>query len=254
MIRRLRENPTWRQSLLNRVAQQDNEEVFPAIMAALADSDASAATGAGQQLDFAWRLYFNRLVNEGKSQQAYAMWTGLLPAEQMATLGYIFNGSFETEPAGVPFDWSYTAPKGTTVRIEKGGAADGDSALAIVFGGGSINFQNVSQILLLSPGNYRLTGKVRMEDLKTTRGLQWILYCAGTGANSPIGQSPFFSGSSDWDDFSFDAQVPDTGCAAQILRLVLPARIDAERKIQGRIWFDAMAAEKVGHAPEDSNG
>jgi hypothetical protein len=272
LVDRLRQSPPWRQGFLNDFAKYGDTTIFPEIMAALdqggtapkvdeevedTETEADPAPEADPTpLNAAWRYYLNRLVQIGQSREAYAMWVGLLPPEQAAEVGYIFNGSFESPPMGIPFDWTLTPLKGVQMGIDSGPVAAGNKALALNFGGGSIKFANVSQILLLGPGRYQLTGQVRTDSLDTPRGLQWRVLCQDGQKFSTAGESDFFRGTRDWSQFGVDVTIPETGCDSQLLRLDLRARIPAEQKIKGRVWFDALAIERqpADAAPPEAGG
>jgi hypothetical protein len=43
-----------------------------------------------------------------------------------------------------------------------------------------------------------------------------------------------------WTDFMVKFQVPATECGAQWLQLELPARIDPEFGIEGRVWYQDL--------------
>jgi hypothetical protein len=40
-----------------------------------------------------------------------------------------------------------------------------------------------------------------------------------------------------WTDFTVKFKVPAADCEAQWLQLELPARIGAERRIEGQVWY-----------------
>ena len=88
--------------------------------------------------------------------------------------------------------------------------------LRIEFSGARVRFANVEQLLLLPAGHYRLSGKVKAEDLHTARGLWWQLYCH---SGPHLGHTGLVSGNTDWTDFSLDFDVPQKNCSAQLLRL-----------------------------------
>jgi len=48
----------------------------------------------------------------------------------------------------------------------------------------------------------------------------------------------------DWSRISASSTVPHTGCRAQWLSLVLPARAALEQEIGGTVWFDDISIER----------
>jgi hypothetical protein len=110
--------------------------------------------------------------------------------------------------------------------------------LHILFSDDRVPFSHVKQLLALPPGKFELTGQVRLDDLRTDRGLVWSLTCAGS--NTPLGQTDPMSGVHDWKPFSVQFEVPASSCGGQWLTLMLPARIPAEQRIGGGVWFDDL--------------
>jgi hypothetical protein len=54
-----------------------------------------------------------------------------------------------------------------------------------------------------------------------------------------------------WTAFSVKLTVPDTGCPAQELRLVLAARSASEQLVSGTIWYDDLRRiERVKESPQ----
>jgi hypothetical protein len=83
-----------------------------------------------------------------------------------------------------------------------------------------------------------LTGRVRLDDLRSERGLVWRLECVGGGGL--LGESEAFSGRREWTSFEVPFVVPVGKCGGQRLSLQLPARVPAESRIGGVAWFDDL--------------
>lgn len=238
----------WRRPFLNALAQIGPIDTFPDIMAEV-PPDPDAPTTA------AWNFYFDRLTRQGQSRQAYVIWSGQLPEAELARLGLLYNGGFETKPSGAMFDWTITPAKGMEIVFDNENPGEGTTSLRVAFGGAPMSFQNVRQTLILDPGVYTLSGLVRTEDLQTERGLSWAIYCYSVGGGQLLASSPSFSGTTDWSRFSVDFEVPPFACDYQAIRLELPARIAAERRIQGRIWVDGLSiVPKPQSVAPDSTG
>jgi hypothetical protein len=112
-----------------------------------------------------------------------------------------------------------------------------DSRLRLHFLGQRAEFGGLSQWLLLSPGSYLLSGRVRLLDLDTAQGLRWWLQC--DQSSDRLVETELFKGRGDWTPFRVEFSVPEE-CPAQSLRLELAARIAAETHASGSAEFDDL--------------
>ncbi|QDA55852.1 hypothetical protein [Thermomonas aquatica] len=94
----------------------------------------------------------------------------------------------------------------------------------------------LEQPLLLSPGNYRLTLRMRAQGLRSELGLQWMVTCSGPGGVA--GRTEPVDGSFGWRTFEADIAIPPTGCPGQWLRLVNPVPSGAAQRVMGELWVD----------------
>lgn len=182
--------------------------------------------------------YLDILISHKLYELAYYAWLQFLPPEQLASAGHLFNRSFETIPTGQPFDWLITPGSGVTVEIAKHPDEADQHVLSTTFGHGRVEFRPVTQIVLLAPGGYQMTGKYK--GLVTgRRGLVWRVGCANTG--HAIAESPMILGvARTWTEFKMSFSVPDRDCRAQAVRLELDARSASEQFVSGAIMFDDM--------------
>lgn len=191
--------------------------------------------------------YLSFLIAHKIYELAYYTWLQFLSAEELGKVGLLTNGSFETTPSGLPFDWVISSGSGVTVDISPLPDRPDRRGLLLELGPGRVEFGGVSQVLFLSPGTYGLKGKIRGE-LKGRRGLQWRVLCLGTSA--PLGESPMFVGAAPaWSDFTVGFSVPEKDCRAQQLRLDLAARSASEQLVSGSVWYDdLMVSRRLGEA------
>lgn len=200
------------------------------------------------------QAYLERLIKDGRFELAHQKWHEALPRAQ-ADSAIPYNGKFEFPVDGLPFNWNIHTIDGADVRIVSPADSKG-RALRVQFSGARVTFENVKQLLLLRPGRYRLSGQVKADDLRTTRGLWWRIFCAAE-SKSTLAQSELVSGSHPWTAFLVDFEVPGQGCSAQSLRLELPARTGSERRIEGQVWYQGIRIEPVlpdGRAPGPNGG
>jgi hypothetical protein len=183
--------------------------------------------------------YVDFLVSKGLYDLAYYTWLQFLPDEQLSQAGHLFNGSFEIEPSGGPFDWRFSQDTGATTKIASRPDEVGKHALFMQFGPGRAEFQGVRQMLMLSPGKYDLKGQYKL-DLISPRGLQWRISCLG-GQTEPLAESVLYNGRvSEWTDFELGFSVPAQNCPAQNLELLSAARSASEQFLTGTAWYDDL--------------
>src|SRR5262249_5035110 len=110
------------------------------------------------------RPYLDRLVKDGKFEQAYQTWRQVLPPEQRANETYPFNRDFDIPIDGLPFNWSLKTVPGAGIHIV---SIDGGKkrALLVEFSGARVRFANVKQLMLLPAGDYIFRGRVKTEEL-----------------------------------------------------------------------------------------
>lgn len=195
--------------------------------------------------------YVQRLVQDRDYATARQAWRDSLPAAQRSEDALLYNGDFNVPLGGLPFNWTVVAVPGADVSI----VADDDGkghALRVQFSGARVPGWNVSELLLLPPGRYRLSGRVKAQDLRATRGLWWRLACADEPQDS-LAQTQLVAADLPWTGFAADFTVSAQGCAAQWLRLEIPARVASETKLEGQLWYRNLrigpvsAARPPGH-------
>jgi len=183
--------------------------------------------------------YLNRLVDEGDYAQAYQLWRATLPPGLRTLDTHPFNRDFELPLDGLPFNWVLTEASGADIQIVPSPDAGRKRAMRIQFSGSRVAFANVNQLMLLPPGKYKLSGRVKAEDLQTSRGLWWRVYCADDPDNVLAHTEPV-SGTLPWTDFTVDFEVPAEDCEAQWLQLQQPARVASENQIEGQVWYQYL--------------
>lgn len=228
----LERQPPWRPAALGMVvAQAADRDAVARLLAQLR----LAHGGIDPALDRAW---IERLISERQFAQAYLAWVAGLAASSDRPISNVFNGDFAVPPTHHGFDWRIDPIGGARAeRLPADPPAHG-LALRLAFDDQRVAFAHLRQLLLLAPGSYRFEALVKLDELRNERGLVWELACAEDGR--VIASSPALAGTAPWHDLAFDFAVPATDCQAQWLRLRLPARIPAEQRIAGAIWFDDL--------------
>jgi hypothetical protein len=221
---RMAVGPSWRPVFFERLIDEspDPAAAFP-MMAALKQTRHPPTVAELTQL-------LRRLVADRRYEQAYLTWTLLMPPEDLARQGNIQDGGFDGWPPTPPFGWNFDSEEGGGGEIADLGAGKG-SALHVTYDGRKDQWL-VRQLLVLPPGDYRLTGRFRTEAGGRTA---WQVICQGPPqkvAELPIGASQ------DWRTFTLDFTIPADGCAGQSLVIEgIPAKLDAPVEA----WFDDIA-------------
>ena len=185
------------------------------------------------------RVYLQRLQRENLWIESYLVWLNNLRKDQLNVIGNLFNGGFEEKISNLGFDWIITPASQVIVDTASTSGATGHEALRVVFRGPRIQFQHVHQYLMLDPGAYSLHGRVRPDNLETSEGIQWSIYCVGNA--KALAHSQRFTGTDHWQHFTTQFQIPAQDCAVQMLRLELAGRSALDYEAKGAIWFDDIS-------------
>ncbi len=244
LVARLKQRPPWRNWLLSHLPKESEDP--KALYPFYADLGTHQSSLTADEV----RPYLQRLVEERDYSDAYAMQVEFLPRDRMAMLGLLNDGGFEYPVSGLPFDWTIGNVRGARSEIVADDASN--HVLHVEFYNTEVPYRHVSQLLLLRPGEYRLSGKVKSANLQNERGMQWTITCM-EGKHQQLAATDRIKGSIPWTTFDTTFEVPDSeDCRAQEIRLVLAARIAAERDVAGEIWYDDLAIESGGDAAASS--
>jgi hypothetical protein len=187
--------------------------------------------------------YLDDLIAKKDIDAAYFAWLDFLPADELSTVSFINNASFEQELSGLPFDWRVASPLNASIDFVPPAPQKSGRAIVIRFGSGRVRFPTVSQFTMLPSGRYRLSVKHR-GDVSAKRGLRWRIRCFGK-PHPPIGETDMILGQQpNWHTVEVDFEVPATPeCRAQQVALIHDARSASEELISGEAWFDDLAIE-----------
>ncbi len=243
LVRLIGTDPPWRASFLNAVASRIVDRA--ALGRFYADLQAGPHPPSQQEL----QPYLDRLVKDGLFKEAYAAWVETLPPGRRADPRTLYNSAFQYPLSGSEFDWKIVQSLGADVEIVD--AVAGARTLRVEFSGARVDFHNVSHLLALPPGTYRLTGEVAAEELRTERGLWWRVFCAGHPDPS-LGQTELVADSMPWRAFTLSFAVPASACQAQVLQLELPARVALEQAIDGVVSYRNLAIASLQTGVESS--
>jgi len=240
LVKRLAAQPSWRSlffSALPRHVRLANTPLELMIALKAAGHPPSPA----EQKPYLTFLLSKKLVDP-----AYNAWLQLLPEEELTTLGPIYNPSFESTPSGLPFDWAIGRLVNASVEFAPREDVQNGHALHISFGSGRVTFPALRQVLMLSPGRYRLTVDYRGRII-AKRGLRWRLSCLQNQHNTIAETDMLMGMQAHWRTITFDFEIPYIPqCRAQFLQLLHDARSASEQFISGEVWFDELNLNRLG--------
>ena len=218
-----------------------NNAAHPETLKAIYLARANTSKGVGH---VERKAYLDRLLRDGMWIDAYFIWLNGLDASQLSVLGNIYDGGFELDSFDEGYDWRFMVDKGFTVDKEHTYGTVGDRALHVAFVGPQPRSRQLAaQYLLLDPGQYRLRGRVRIDSLAAGNGVRWMMQCANSGG--VLASSELFIGTDHWKSFGAEVKIPETGCAAQIIKLEMDPGSDRKPDFSGSVWFDDMILEKT---------
>ncbi len=231
-------NPPWRRSFLNEaVVNGANDRLMTQLYQSLIRSSQPPTA-------LEMKPYLDRLIQEGRFEEAYQDWHATSsPAETPAR--YPYNGNFEAPLDGLPFNWVFDYVSGAEIQIAAAPDRGNSHALRVQFSGARATLGRVGQLLMLVPGSYRLELAVKASGLRTERGLVWQISCAES--RMVLAETNLVTGTAPWTDLKVKFSVPSSGCNAQWLKLVIPARTASETEIEGEVWFQNFRVTAEAH-------
>jgi hypothetical protein len=237
LARQLARRPEWRGQFLRSLPKLVHYAGEPyEVMAAVNDL-------GGEIVPSELAPYLNVVIGAGLVTYAKEIMEALLASPPQSVPALLVNGRFAAEPSGLPFDWSLQS--GRNVFAEFAPLPDHSDArsLRFTFGAGRATFPELSQILVLPPGRYRLDGE-HLGSLTAQRGLRWEVRC---WQGRELARTALIRGDRhpSWQPFGLDIEVPHHDrCKAQQLRLFLDARLAAEQLISGQIAFRLLTLKR----------
>lgn len=190
--------------------------------------------------------YSNFLFAERQFVQAAEEWAsvpnGITP--DYRSKQHLFNGDFANEPLpGAIFDWKIAPLDHVSVNRDCEPQPDG-CLLRIQFdGSANVDFNNVSQIVVLEPGKYLFRVGARTAELTTDQGLVFEIQ-DGENAGRLNVESRQLKGTSDWQDIELAFTVsPATNFITVSVRRHPSLRFD--NKINGTGWIRHASLAQV---------
>lgn len=228
LLRRLAFRPDWRRGFMAYLAGRQPDvdvavTVFDGLHAGPAPPTPEETTGL-----------INRLVSDHQYRDAKDVWARLLPGRASVADDLVYDGNFRGLPGAPPFNWDLASGSGALSELVT--TPDGARALHVQFPTG-ISVRLAQQMLVLSPGRYRLSGGVRFDGAAPTAVLAWRVGCID-GPGATLVETRQVGGGAVRRTFFGDFVVPATGCTAQALLLNTIAQ---DSFATADAWFDNLS-------------
>lgn len=156
----------------------------------------------------------------------------------------IFNGDFEHEPSGGPFDWHVDEAKGITAERDRVTRYEGQYSLRLDFTGNDNPFyQGVKELVAVEPGRYRLEGYVRTSRITGDEGIRFR--ANGTTRTQSIqAETPAAGGTEGWKRLSAEFLVPE-GVRELDVRVIRRKSLRIDNQITGTAWIDSVRLTRL---------
>lgn len=222
----LRAGQAFTRFFLPRATLLEGQATWGWIRARHFDDDALA----GQYVDF--------LLRQKAYEQARSAWLERLGRNDDVRLAnLLFNGSFEEEFRSCRLDWNVSPVPGVAVERNTAAASDGRFSLKITFPGTTnLEYRQISQLVVVSPGSCRLTARLRSDNLTTDRGVAIQIFDQENPGRLNA-RTPEISGTQPWTTVDVRFAVPsETHLLA--IQIVRQESLKFDCKIAGTVWVD----------------
>lgn len=234
LIKLLKTNPPWRDKFIQHIVSGGFDVAAAyALISALDQADSPVTS---RQL----AMLLQNLATERAYDKAYFIWLNALSETELRQVRLVFDGDFNNELKNRLFDWTYRPIDNVELRLTPRAAGSVDRVARLDFAQGRTAFSNFYQYLRLAPGSYAFSLEAKSEDLVSDSGLTWRIRCADDGNLGIITESQPLRGAVAWQVMEQSFQVPEEGCATQLLRLELAGKLELDQKISGRVFYDNL--------------
>jgi O-antigen ligase len=220
----------------------DAEQVWSWIVARGFADDRTAIDHAGflirvkryQEAARAWAGYVGR-GGEGGTSEA-----GINSAAGYPVSNRVFNGGFEADPLGGPFDWRIERRRsGVAASLDKGTRQSGARSLRLEFDGtANVGDAGVEQTVYLEEGRYTLRAYVRTDGVTTDEGVALRLVSVASPRPFDV-RTASIGGTSGWTEVEAAFEVPPGGALAR-LAVVRKPSLKFDNLVRGLAWIDAV--------------
>ncbi|WP_146256030.1 tetratricopeptide repeat protein [Aestuariivirga litoralis] len=233
VARMLASNPPWRERFFASLLAKGQPATATRLM------DELQAMGAPVR-DAEVAGVVDNYMKAGAIDTAYAVWLSTLGENELRDVKRVYDGGFAHPIRNLRFDWTVKPADGLTYRQFPRNTASMDQTLQFDLADFKGSFANLSQMLRLRPGRFRLTGEVRFEGFESPTGLVFRLYCFEAGRFRPLDSTAPLPQSTQWIGFDKSFDVPPEGCTHQMLQLESQRALEKSQLTRGTVAVDAI--------------
>ena len=187
--------------------------------------------------------YLRLLMRENLVTYAHDIWLQLPGSQRPGSTPLLNNADFAAQPSGLPFDWLMQRASNAVVEFVPLTDGTGGRSVQFSFDGARVQFPELSQVLVLDPGRYRLSGEFKGA-IAARRGLRWEIRC---GQGKVLARTEMLQGKPGqaWQAFALEVEIPDLDdCRSQQLRLFHDSRSASEQLASGQMAFRRLALDR----------
>jgi tetratricopeptide (TPR) repeat protein len=191
--------------------------------------------------------YVDFLISKKALSLAQQTWREYTQREmpQFCQTNWIYNGDLEQAFKPSPFDWKMVASSEVDAGRVDSQASHGRWSLQLNFHASSnIDYRQTYQSLVLTPGKWRFSARVKLQNVTTDQGIGFHVVDFQTPANLDVRTDPE-NGSADWHTVTRDFTVLK-GTGLIRIEIARQQSLRFDNKITGTAWVDELTMIPVG--------
>jgi O-antigen ligase len=193
------------------------------------------------------RDYVNFVFGKGNYEEAAMAWGNFLGDRKRGyrQSDWIFNGDFEMEPSGVPFDWNLGSPnEQVDTALDSNVSHSGKHSLRIRFLGiENVDYAGAIQKTSVPSGTYHFTAFIRTQDITTDRGIAFRVFDPENSSRLDT-KTKEFLGSTDWTRVEASLRVPRETKLLEI-QVIRQPTLKFDNKVSGTAWIDGVSLSRM---------
>jgi O-antigen ligase len=197
------------------------------------------------------RSYVELLFQNGNYSGAADAWRGYLGPRKNGylTSNWIYNGDFETKPAGPVLDWEIQQRDDVRVEEDAEVSHTGHRSLRLEFTGKeNVDYQQVRQTVVVPPGPYRFEAYVRTNNITTDEGIGFRIFDPEETNRLDL-LTNRINGTNNWTKVTRDIVVPAATRLLEI-RVYRKPSLRFDCNISGTAWIDTITLSRNGRSQE----